>query len=80
MNDTARYDAGDTILVEAGSRILSAVCNDDVVARIGGDEFVIFLGEVPCADSASRIADRSLAGLHRSESDDSTGISECDRE
>jgi diguanylate cyclase (GGDEF)-like protein len=65
VNDTGGHDSGDTVLVEAASRINNAMRNDDVVARIGGDEFVVFLEEVPGADSASRIAERILSALRR---------------
>jgi len=65
VNDTSGHDSGDTVLVEAASRINNVMRSDDVVARIGGDEFVVFLEEIPGADSASRIAERILDTLRR---------------
>ncbi len=65
INDTSGHDAGDTVLVEGASRIKSALRNSDVVARFGGDEFVVFLEEVPGPDSVSVVAERILAALRR---------------
>ncbi len=43
INDTMGHAAGDAILTELG-RVLKGTCREnDIVARIGGDEFVMFL-------------------------------------
>lgn len=43
INDTMGHVAGDAILTELG-RVLKGTCREnDIVARIGGDEFVMFL-------------------------------------
>ncbi|XBX03414.1 GGDEF domain-containing protein [Enterocloster clostridioformis] len=43
INDTMGHAAGDAILTELG-RVLKGNCREnDIVARIGGDEFVMFL-------------------------------------
>lgn len=41
VNDTHGHDAGDVVIRESARRLLAAVRGADVVARIGGDEFVI---------------------------------------
>ncbi len=41
INDTMGHAAGDRVLKEASKRILGQVGPDDVLARIGGDEFVV---------------------------------------
>ncbi len=41
VNDTYGHDAGDIVLCETARRLRSAVRSADLVARIGGDEFVI---------------------------------------
>ncbi len=44
LNDTRGHDAGDLLLVEVGHRLRNAVRGSDIVARVGGDEFVVLLG------------------------------------
>ncbi|MEY2580282.1 MAG: hypothetical protein QOE09_131 [Ilumatobacteraceae bacterium] len=41
VNDTYGHDAGDAVLRETARRLLSIMRAADVVARVGGDEFVI---------------------------------------
>jgi diguanylate cyclase (GGDEF)-like protein/PAS domain S-box-containing protein len=41
VNDAHGHDAGDIVLCETARRLMSLVRGADVVARIGGDEFVI---------------------------------------
>ncbi len=43
INDTHGHDAGDTILVATAKRLTDAMREEDVVGRIGGDEFVILI-------------------------------------
>jgi diguanylate cyclase (GGDEF)-like protein/PAS domain S-box-containing protein len=41
VNDTYGHDAGDAVVCETARRLLSVAWTADVVARFGGDEFVI---------------------------------------
>ena len=43
LNDTLGHDVGDLLLMQVSQRLLDCVREDDTVARIGGDEFVIIL-------------------------------------
>lgn len=43
INDTLGHDAGDAVLVEISRRIRQSTRKSDIVARIGGDEFVVLL-------------------------------------
>lgn len=53
VNDSLGHICGDRLLVEVGRRLTSCVRAEDTVARIGGDEFVILLDNIPAAESAS---------------------------
>jgi diguanylate cyclase (GGDEF)-like protein/PAS domain S-box-containing protein len=44
VNDRFGHAAGDAVLVAIAGRLRAAVRLDDVVARVGGDEFVVVLG------------------------------------
>jgi len=46
LNDTHGHHAGDLLLIEVAQRIISCVRGVDVVARFGGDEFVVILSEL----------------------------------
>jgi len=45
INDTYGHEAGDFFLVEIASRLKSSLRKSDLVARMGGDEFVFILPE-----------------------------------
>lgn len=53
VNDSLGHLCGDRLLVEVGRRLISCVRAEDTVARIGGDEFVILLDNIPAAESAT---------------------------
>ena len=55
LNDEYGHFAGDLLLIETANRLKSCVREMDSVARFGGDEFVVLLGEL-VADHAKSIA------------------------
>ncbi|MDX1693129.1 MAG: EAL domain-containing protein, partial [Ketobacteraceae bacterium] len=59
VNDNCGHTAGDLLLADVAERISGLVRADDVVARIGGDEFGVLL-ENCGQDAASRIAHNVL--------------------
>ncbi|MFT6895636.1 MAG: diguanylate cyclase (GGDEF)-like protein [Paraglaciecola sp.] len=60
VNDSLGHKAGDTLLQEISSRLLSLLRKDDTVARLGGDEFVVMVENVQNADKLSGLANEII--------------------
>lgn len=65
INDELGHAAGDELLVVAADRLRSVVRGDDVVGRIGGDEFLVVCPRVSSAEEAIDIAERVAAVMRR---------------
>lgn len=61
VNDTFGHEKGDIFLKEFAQRLKKQVRDNDFVARIGGDEFCIVLGDLADGISTMQIAERCLA-------------------
>ena len=66
LNDRYGHYAGDLLLVEAARRISSCVRETDTVARFGGDEFMVMLGELAVDKTESSEESRTVAEKIRS--------------
>lgn len=60
INDTLGHSAGDQFLLEVSQRLRSVVKHNDLIARIGGDEFVILLDNVNSLDEPITVAERII--------------------
>ncbi len=56
INDTMGHDVGDELLQRVGQRIQQSVRVNDVVARFGGDEFVVVCPGLLEEDSVTQVA------------------------
>jgi diguanylate cyclase (GGDEF)-like protein/PAS domain S-box-containing protein len=58
VNDTFGHPRGDKVLIRAARALESAVRDADLVARIGGDEFAVYLSALDAPDRVPAIAAR----------------------
>ncbi|MEW6693563.1 MAG: EAL domain-containing protein [Pseudomonadota bacterium] len=63
VNDSLGHEAGDRVLVEAAQRLRARLRGSDIVARIGGDEFVVALTGVQDEADAARVAEQIVQAL-----------------
>ncbi|NEX64064.1 EAL domain-containing protein [Noviherbaspirillum sp. 17J57-3] len=63
INDTYGHEAGDKMLQEVAARLQSTVRGSDLVGRIGGDEFVAILPNIPNQDDVLHAATHLLKRL-----------------
>ncbi|MET0275696.1 MAG: EAL domain-containing protein [Acidimicrobiia bacterium] len=61
VNDSLGHSAGDRLLVSVADRLSAAMGPTDVVARFGGDEFVILSQNVSSEETAELMAERLAA-------------------
>ncbi|RBH42425.1 sensor domain-containing diguanylate cyclase, partial [Pseudomonas sp. MWU13-2860] len=65
VNDTYGHVAGDRVLQLIAARIQEVVRDEDTVARIGGDEFVILMEDVESNREADKVASRLQQAIQR---------------
>ncbi len=65
INDTYGHEVGDLILKDFASRLSEAVRPSDIVARIGGDEFLVLLQQIHATQNLHEILARLQSKLSK---------------
>lgn len=63
INDMLGHEQGDLLLVEAAKRLWDAVEKRDMVARTGGNEFILLLEHMQSIQDIERVAERIQAAF-----------------
>ena len=63
VNDSLGHPVGDKLLQVVAGRLLACTRASDTVARIGGDEFVVLLGDLDRPEAARHVAQKVLDSL-----------------
>jgi len=66
LGETHGAAAGDAILVEIASRLARGFRDDDLVARSGGDVFLVLLSDIKSPEDAKSIIEKSRQAFDRS--------------
>jgi diguanylate cyclase (GGDEF)-like protein/PAS domain S-box-containing protein len=62
-NDTYGHDAGDEVLIQTARRLESCVRHNDIVCRLGGDEFLIILFDCSPVSTGFGIAEQIIHSI-----------------
>ncbi len=65
VNDALGHGAGDELLVKTAKRIQSVLRDSDSVGRMGGDEFVVLLGDLVNVDDIVTISNKILTEVRQ---------------
>ncbi|HWW28559.1 MAG TPA: diguanylate cyclase [Steroidobacteraceae bacterium] len=63
INDMLGHSAGDVLLKLVAARLAATVREEDTVARVGGDEFILGLWHVSDADYAATVASKVIEAV-----------------
>jgi diguanylate cyclase (GGDEF)-like protein/PAS domain S-box-containing protein len=65
VNDLLGHAAGDRVLNEVSGRLADCVRHGDLVARVGGDEFVLILSEAGTPDEVESLCSRLIESIEQ---------------
>ena len=63
INDTMGHEAGDTLLRMVADRLVASVRQEDTVARVGGDEFVIALLDLSVGENGAKLLEKVIEAV-----------------
>jgi diguanylate cyclase (GGDEF)-like protein/PAS domain S-box-containing protein len=63
INDTLGHTAGDDLLKDIAGRLKTCIRESDMVARMGGDEFIVLLSDITVAEDAAIVGRKIMASL-----------------
>lgn len=64
VNDTKGHSAGDELLIKVSEILTSISSSSDIIARIGGDEFVCILSEINSVKGAMNAGNKIIDALN----------------
>lgn len=65
VNDRYGHQVGDQLLIDLAGRLRAALRDDDTVSRIGGDEFVLLLGDVYNREDCEQLLSRMISLINQ---------------
>jgi diguanylate cyclase (GGDEF)-like protein/PAS domain S-box-containing protein len=74
INDTHGHDVGDRVLMGVAAALKAGLREGDTLSRIGGDEFVAVLADLPDTDTGTPLLERLLAAANRAQSIDGQAL------
>ena len=63
INDAYGHECGDRVLSEVATRLASALRPYDVLARWGGEEFIVLIPDLASVDALMRIGEKLIAAI-----------------
>lgn len=71
INDSHGHKVGDWVLIKVADCLRSVIRNSDIVARFGGDEFVVGLTSIKAESDAQMVANKIINAFSKIKNDDS---------
>ncbi|MEX8516969.1 MAG: putative bifunctional diguanylate cyclase/phosphodiesterase [Leptothrix sp. (in: b-proteobacteria)] len=65
INDAHGHAAGDALISTVAQRVTAHLRGSDLAVRLGGDQFVIIVPDLPRIEDAALIAEKLLEGIHQ---------------
>ncbi|MBP1754987.1 MAG: diguanylate cyclase/phosphodiesterase with sensor(s) [Firmicutes bacterium] len=65
INDSLGHDTGDQMLIEVTKRIKSVIREEDILSRLGGDEFTLLIEDENCSEVAASLAEQIINEVNK---------------